>query len=62
MSKNYDIDRLAEAAPDLLKALEKIASYSKDNNVEEVFNRMGWRMQEIAEKAVKPFLTENSGA
>ena len=41
------------AAPEMLQALEEIASYSKDNNVEDVFNRMGWRMQEIAETAIQ---------
>ncbi len=53
MSKNYDIDRVAEAAPDLLKALEKIAFYHMEHNVGDVYNRMGWRMKEIAEDAIK---------
>ena len=37
----------------LLKALEEITSYSKNNKQESIFNRMGWRMQEIAGKAIE---------
>ena len=53
MSTNCDIDKIAEAAPNLLKALEEIAAYPENNKQESVFNRMGWRMQEIADKAIK---------
>ena len=53
MSTNCDIDKIAEAAPNLLKALKEIAAYPENNKQESVFNRMGWRMQEIADKAIK---------
>ena len=32
MSKNYDIDRVAEAAPDLLAACEEIVERTKSGN------------------------------
>ncbi len=37
----------------MLKALEEIADYSKDHEIEAVFNTTGWVMMEIAKKALE---------
>ena len=37
----------------MLDALKEIADYTKTHEVNDVYNRMGWRMMEIAKKAIE---------